>query len=82
MTAVPVQDDFFSTQLAQAASSRWLGGPQVLLQGTLNGSVSNVIVIMDACVRIPNSPALEDTVSSVMCIWKQVLSSIIDSLEA
>ena len=41
---------FFSTQLADSASGKWLGGPQVLLQGTLSGNVTNVIVTLNACV--------------------------------
>ena len=45
-----VQDLFFSTQMAEPSSSKWLGGPQVLLQGTLNDTNTNVIVIMNACV--------------------------------
>ena len=45
-----VQDKFFSTQLAEPTSNEWVGGPPVLLQGTLNGTDTNVIVIMNACV--------------------------------
>ena len=47
-----MQDVFFSTQLAESASGKWLGGPQVLLQGTLNGNVTDVIVTMNACVSL------------------------------
>ena len=46
--AVLAQDVFFSTQLKDSASGKWLGGPQVLLQGTMNGNVTDVIVIMNA----------------------------------
>ncbi len=53
-----MQDDFFSTQLANSASSRWLDGPQVLLQGTLNNNITNVIVIMNACASRPIPHAL------------------------
>ena len=42
------QDVFFSTQLKDSASGKWLGGPQVLLQGTMNGNVTNIIVTMNA----------------------------------
>ena len=42
------QDVFFSTQLKDSASGKWLGGPQVLLQGTMSGNVTDVIVIMNA----------------------------------
>ncbi len=49
LTAGLVQDVFFSTQLADSAGGKWLGGPQVLLQGTLNGNVTDVIVTMNAC---------------------------------
>jgi len=42
------QDVFFSTQLADTATGKWLAGPQVLLQGTLNGNVTNVIITMNA----------------------------------
>ena len=45
-----VQDVFFSTQMAEPTSNEWLGGPPVLLQGTLNDTNTNVIVIMNACV--------------------------------
>ena len=45
---------FFSTQLADSGSGKWLGGPQVLLQGTLNGNVTDVIVTVNACA--PCSP--------------------------
>lgn len=45
-----VQDVFFSTQMAEPTSNEWVGGPQVLLQGTLNDTNTNVIVIMNACV--------------------------------
>ncbi len=46
--AVLAQDVFFSTQLKDSASGKWLGGPQVLLQGTMSGNVTDVIVIMNA----------------------------------
>lgn len=48
LMAVLAQDVFFSTELADSASGRWLGGPQVLLQGTLNGNISDVIVTLNA----------------------------------
>ncbi|CAK0782815.1 hypothetical protein CVIRNUC_006010 [Coccomyxa viridis] len=44
------KDVFFSTQLKDSASGKWLGGPQVLLQGTMSGNVTDVIVIMNAPV--------------------------------
>ena len=50
-----MQDVFFSTQMAEPSSSKWLGGPQVLLQGTLNDTNTNVIVIMNACVSLSPS---------------------------
>ena len=45
-----VQDAFFSTRMAEPTSNEWLGGPPVLLQGSLNDTNTNVIVIMNACV--------------------------------
>ena len=48
-----VQEMFFSTQMAEPTSSEWVGGPQVLLQGTLNNTNTNIIVIMNACVPLP-----------------------------
>jgi hypothetical protein len=39
---------FFSTELADSASGNWLGGPQVLLQGILNGNITDVIVTLNA----------------------------------
>ena len=53
LTARRAQDVFFSTQLADSGSGKWLGGPQVLLQGTLNSNVTNVIVTMNACASWP-----------------------------
>ena len=50
-----MQEVFFSTQMAEPTSNKWLGGPQVLLRGTLNDTNTNVIVIMNACV--PPSPS-------------------------
>ena len=44
-----MQDVFFSTQLAEPTSNEWVGGPPVLLQGTLNDTNTNVIAIMNAC---------------------------------
>ena len=67
LSAGLVQDVFFSTQLADNASGMWLGGPQVLLQGTLKGNVTNIIVTMNACVCCSTPPALEDSNSSSPC---------------
>ena len=62
LTAGLVQDVFFSTQLADSAGGKWLGGPQVLLQGTLNGNVTDVIVSMNACVPCPTPPGARGVV--------------------
>ncbi|CAL5223873.1 g6462 [Coccomyxa viridis] len=48
-------DVFFSTQMAEPTSNEWVGGPQALLQGTLNNTSTNVIVIMNAPVYDANS---------------------------
>ncbi|CAK0787394.1 hypothetical protein CVIRNUC_010614 [Coccomyxa viridis] len=43
-------DVFFSTRMAESTSNKWVGGPPVLLQGSLNDTSTNVIVIMNAPV--------------------------------
>ena len=57
-----VQDVFFSTRMVESNSNKWVGGPPVLLQGSLNDTSTNVIVIMNAYVT--TSPSHCDLSSS------------------